>query len=73
MQNTGCIQGFGGGMLKQGWLGYNLNEKDQIHLGLTQVPFGIQQYNSHNWFSMAYYVGLEDDHDMGFKYTQEKI
>jgi hypothetical protein len=20
---------FGGGMLKQGWLGYNLNEKDQ--------------------------------------------
>jgi hypothetical protein len=25
-------QGFGGGMLKQGWLGYNLNEKDQIHL-----------------------------------------
>jgi hypothetical protein len=43
-------QGFGGGM--QGWLGYNLNEKDQIHLGLTQVPFGIQQYNSHNWFSI---------------------
>jgi hypothetical protein len=41
---------FGGGM--QGWLGYNLNEKDQIQLGLTQVPFGIQQYNSHNWFSI---------------------
>jgi len=67
---------FGGGFLKQGWLGYHFNERDQIHVGLTQVPFGIQQYNSHNWFfSLAYYVGLEDDHDMGFKYmhTGEKF
>nr|WP_245891719.1 hypothetical protein [Flavobacterium faecale] len=62
-------EGFGGGMLKQGWLGYNINEQDQIQVGLTQVPFGIQQYNSHNWFfNLAYYVGLEDDHDMGIKY-----
>jgi hypothetical protein len=52
MQNTGYILKVGGGMLKQGWLGYNLNEKDQIHLGLTQVPFGIQQYNSH-WFQLG--------------------
>jgi hypothetical protein len=60
---------FGGGMLKQGWLAYNFNENDQVHLGLTQVPFGIQQYNSHNWFfNLTYYVGLEDDHDMGIKY-----
>ena len=43
-------EGFGGGFLKQGWLGYKFNELDQIHIGLTQVPFGIQQYNSHNWF-----------------------
>ena len=62
-------EGFGGGMLKQGWLGYNFNEKDQIQVGLTQVPFGIQQYNSHNWFfNLTYYVGMEDDHDMGIKY-----
>jgi hypothetical protein len=62
-------EGFGGGMLKQGWLGYNFNEHDQVHLGLTQVPFGIQQYNSHNWFfNLTYYVGMEDDHDMGIKY-----
>ena len=58
----------GGGFLKQGWLGYKFNEQDQIHIGLTQVPFGIQQYNSNNWFfNLTYYVGLEDDHDMGFK------
>lgn len=69
-------EGFGGGFLKQGWLGYKFNELDQIHIGLTQVPFGIQQYNSHNWFfNLTYYVGMEDDHDMGVKYmhTGEKF
>ncbi len=65
-------QGFGGGMLKQGWVGFNLNETSNLQLGLTQVPFGITQYNSHNWFfSINYYVGLEDDHDMGLKYTHQ--
>lgn len=63
---------FGGGMLKQGWIAYNLNSNDNFQLGLTQVPFGITQYNSHNWFfSINYYIGLEDDHDMGIKYTHE--
>ena len=67
---------FGGGMLKQGWFGYRFSEKDELQLGLTQVPFGIQQYNSNNWFfNLSYYVGLEDDHDMGVKYIHlgEKI
>lgn len=69
-------EAFGGGMLKQGWFGYRFSEKDELHLGLTQVPFGIQQYNSNNWFfNLSYYVGLEDDHDMGIKYIHlgEKI
>lgn len=61
---------FGGGMLKQGWLGYDFSAKNNLQIGLTQVPFGITQYNSHNWFfGINYYVGLEDDHDMGIKYT----
>ena len=65
-------EGFGGGMLKQGWVGYDFNSQNQLHIGLTQVPFGITQYNSHNWFfSINYYVGLEDDHDMGIKYLHE--
>lgn len=60
---------FGGGFLKQGWVGYQFNEKNQLHLGLVYVSFGIKQYNSHNWFfNITYYVGLEDDHDMGIKY-----
>lgn len=61
---------FGGGMLKQGWIGYDFSLKNNLQLGLTQVPFGITQYNSHNWFfGINYYIGLEDDHDMGIKYT----
>jgi hypothetical protein len=62
-------EAFGGGMLKQGWFGYKFDELRELQLGLTQVPFGIQQYNSHNWFfNLGYYMGLEDDHDMGVKY-----
>lgn len=61
---------FGGGFLKQGWIGYRFNEMEEIQIGLNQVPFGIQQYNSHNWFfNLTYYFGLEDDHDMGVKYV----
>ena len=65
-------EAFGGGFLKQGWVGYKFNEEDQIQVGLTQVPLGLQQYNSHNWFfNLTYYVGLEDDHDMGIKYIHD--
>ncbi len=63
-------EGFGGGMLKQGWVGYDFTLENNLQIGLTQVPFGITQYNSHNWFfGLNYYIGLEDDHDMGIKYT----
>ncbi|RRO13354.1 hypothetical protein [Flavobacteriaceae bacterium 14752] len=63
-------EGFGGDFMKSGWLGYDFNEKENLQLGLTQVPFGITQYNSHNWFfNITYYTGLEDDHDMGVKYS----
>ncbi len=61
---------FGGGMLKQGWVEYDFKKNNNIQIGLIQVPFGITPYNSHNWFfNINYYVGLEDDHDMGIKYT----
>jgi len=61
---------FGGGMLKQGWVAYDFSERAGLQAGLSQVPFGITQYNSNNWFfNMTYYLGLEDDHDMGVKYS----
>lgn len=59
----------GGGMLKHGWIGYNFNSKHQLQVGLNIVPFGIMPYNSNNWFfNINYYLGLEDDADMGIKY-----
>ena len=65
-------ESFGGAMLKQGWIAYDFNENDELQFGLTQVPFGITTYNSNSWFfSLNYYVGLEDDHDMGLKYTHQ--
>lgn len=59
--------------IKQGWLDYSFNENTELQVGVTQVPFGNLQYNSHNWwFQGGYYIGLEDDHDMGFKLTHTK-
>src|SRR6056297_211624 len=54
--------------IHHGWIGYNFTDNWQGQIGIHQVPFGIQPYASHNfWFSGAYYVGLEDDYDMGAK------
>lgn len=62
----------GGGMLKSGWLGYAFTPQDEIQIGLTRVPFGITPYNSNSYFfQINYYVGLEDDSDMGIKYTHK--
>ncbi|TRO65475.1 porin [Christiangramia sabulilitoris] len=63
-------EAFGGDFLKQGTVGYNLNEKNKFEVGLAKVPFGIERYNSNNFFlNLPYYVGLEDDYDMGVTYT----
>jgi hypothetical protein len=54
--------------IHHGYVGYNVSDKWQVQAGVHQVPFGLQPFASHNfWFSGAYYVGLEDDYDMGIK------
>lgn len=59
--------------LHHGWLGYKLNDTDEIRAGVHQVPFGIVPFASHNWFfQLPYYVGLEDDYDLGVKYMMER-
>ena len=64
----------GGGMLKHGWFGYQFNENHQLQIGLTQVPFGALPVTSNNFFfNLNYYLGLEDDSDMGIKYTFSKF
>lgn len=63
----------GGGMLKSGWIGYKFDEYQQIQLGLTSVPFGIMPYTANSYFfNINYYLGLEDDNDMGLKYLYRK-
>lgn len=52
--------------VKYAYLDYDVTPQWQAQLGLTQVPFGNDPYNSHSFFmSPNYYLGLEDDYDMG--------
>ncbi|HYH97325.1 hypothetical protein [Hyalangium sp.] len=54
--------------LRYGYLGYTFSDSLQVQVGETQVPFGILPVPSNNWFNnLTFYVGLEDDSDMGVK------
>lgn len=58
--------------LHHAWLGYQIDNERQIKFGVQKVPFGNLPFNSNSYFfSLAYYVGLEDDYDFGVKYTRE--
>lgn len=62
--------------LKSGYFGYDFSEILLFQTGLIQVPFGLLDYASSNWFfQMPYYIGLEDSHASGFKtiYNQGPI
>ncbi|MBD3319728.1 MAG: hypothetical protein GF350_01380 [Chitinivibrionales bacterium] len=61
---------FGTHFIHHGWIGYDFTDQSGLQLGVTQVPFGDLTYASHSWwFSTAYYAGLEDDYDMGVKFS----
>ena len=63
---------FGGAFLKYGWFQYNFNKKSHVKFGLIPAYFGTQQFNSHSWFfQLPFYLGFEDDHDMGISYDFE--
>jgi hypothetical protein len=60
---------FGTHFIHHGFLGYAFSDNVYMELGVTQVPFGITTYASHSWwFQGPYYVGLEDDYDMGINF-----
>lgn len=60
---------FGTHFIHHGYLGYSFSDQVYMKLGVSQVPFGITKYASHSWwFQGPYYVGLEDDYDMGIKF-----
>ncbi len=52
------------------WLGYRFDDDSEVHAGVNKVPFGLLPFASDNWFfSIAFYLGLEDDYDLGIKYV----
>ncbi len=59
-------------MLHHGYFAYDFDKNNEIQLGITKAPFGILPYASHNWFfSIAYYIGLEDNYAAGLKYIHK--
>lgn len=52
--------------VKYAYAAYDFADIWQVQAGITKVPFGNWPYNSHSYFfSTNYYIGLEDDHDLG--------
>ncbi|MGM0375816.1 MAG: hypothetical protein ACQEQ0_03490 [Bacteroidota bacterium] len=61
-------------MLHHGWLGYGFTDDLYMKIGASQVPFGITKFASNSWwFQIPYYVGLEDDYDMGIRFDYTGI
>lgn len=59
----------GGTMPKEGWIGYDFDNGDDIQVGLIQDPFGNLDYNSYSWFlGIGYGIGFEGKYSMGAKY-----
>lgn len=59
----------GGTMPKEGWVGYDFQNGDDIQVGLVQDPFGNLDYNSYSWFlGIGYALGFEGKYAMGTKY-----
>jgi len=54
------------------YISFDLTDKSEVQLGLNKVPFGILPYSSFGyWESILYHIGLEDDNDLGLKYSYD--
>ena len=59
-------------VIHHAYVGYQFDQEWQGQLGITQVPFGVLDYNSNSFFfSSGYYVGLEDDFDAGISFIRK--
>lgn len=62
----------GGRMLKYGWIGYQPTPKQLWQVGAVPTPFGLNASGSNSFYlNLDYYVGLEDDADLGIRYTYQ--
>lgn len=54
--------------LRFGYGFYDVNPEWQLQFGVTQKPFGNPGFISNSfWFGVPYYLGFEDDYDLGVK------
>ena len=54
------------------WAGRDLGEMGKVEVGIAKVPFGILPVASNSYFfSLAYYIGYEDDYDLGATWQME--
>ena len=59
-------------MPEYAYISYELTDKSEFQLGLNKVPYGILPYSSFGyWESILYHIGLEDDNDLGLKYSYD--
>jgi len=57
-------------MPEYAYMSFDLTDKSEVQLGLNKVPFGVLPYSSFGyWESILYHLGLEDDNDLGLKYS----
>lgn len=58
--------------IKYGYAYYDIDTDWQLQFGINKVPFGNPGFISNSfWFGIPYYLGFEDDHDVGIKATYE--
>ncbi|ABV35982.1 conserved hypothetical protein [Shewanella sediminis HAW-EB3] len=54
--------------VRYGYGYYDVSNDFQIQFGVNQTPFGnIGVISNSYWFGLPYYLGFEDDHDVGIK------
>lgn len=66
VENRYYAESFGGFMLRNAYVGLPLSENLKLKLGMPRTPFGILPFTSNSFmFNMQYYLGFEDDADIG--------
>ena len=58
--------------LVDAWVGYKIDEQQQMIAGVNTIPFGMAQYWGNTYYEgLMYTVGLEDTHNLGIKYQYQ--
>jgi len=73
VENRYYAESYGGFMLRNGYVGLPLSTTLKLKIGMPRTPFGIVPFTSNSFmFNMQYYMGFEDDADIGavLEYTK---